>query len=102
MPDSTNISVPAELERKMDEAIGHYPREHRRSAAIPLLHLWQERFGIMSGEAVLWIAGKLGLLPMNILELGSFYAMFRQESAGKKQLYVCSKLRLPIERRLPV
>src|SRR2546430_17003356 len=92
MPDSTNISVPAELERKMDEAIGHYPREHRRSAAIPLLHLWQERFGFISDEAVLWIADKLGLQPINILELVTFYPMFRQESAGKTHIRVCRTL----------
>ena len=52
-------NVPAELERKMDEAIGHYPAEHKRSAALPLLHLWQEHFGFISDEGVNWIAAKL-------------------------------------------
>ena len=59
-PDETT-SVPAELERKMDEAIGHYPAEQKRSAAMPLLHLWQEHFGFISDEGVSWIAAKLGL-----------------------------------------
>ena len=34
----------------MDEAIARYPKEHRRSAAMPLLHLWQEHFGFISDE----------------------------------------------------
>ena len=82
-------NVPAELERRMDEAIGHYPAEHRRSASMPLLHLWQEHFGFISDAGVNWIAAKLGLEPINILELVTFYPMFRQAPAGRKHLRVC-------------
>lgn len=84
--------VPAELERKMDEAIGHYPAEHKRSASMPLLHLWQEHFGFISDEAMTWIAAKLGLEPINILELVTFYPMYRQEPAGRKHIRVCRTL----------
>ena len=90
--DSTNTRVPAELERKMDAAIARYPHEHRRSAAMPLLHLWQEHFGFISDDAVIWIAAKLGLQPINILELVTFYPMFRQEPAGKTHIRVCRTL----------
>ena len=76
----------------MDGAITHYPSEHRRSAAMPLLHLWQEHFGFISDDAVTWIAAKLGLQPINILELVTFYPMFRQKSAGKTHIRVCRTL----------
>ena len=76
----------------MHEAIGHYPDEHRRSAAMPLLHLWQEHFGYISDEGVAWIAAKLGLQPINILELVTFYPMYRQEPAGRTHLRVCRTL----------
>ena len=76
----------------MDDAIAHYPSDHRRSAAMPLLHLWQEHFGFISDEAVLWIAAKLGLQPINILELVTFYPMFRQKPAGKTHIRVCRTL----------
>ncbi len=90
--DSTNTRVPAELERKMDAAIARYPHEHRRSAAMPLLHLWQEHFGFIGDDAVTWIAAKLGLQPINILELVTFYPMFRQEPGGKTHVRVCRTL----------
>src|SRR5215469_216653 len=90
--DSTNTRVPAELERKMDAAIARYPHEHQRSAAMPLLHLWQEHFGFISDDAVIWITTKLGLEPINILELVTFYPMFRQEPAGKTHIRVCRTL----------
>jgi NADH-quinone oxidoreductase subunit F len=76
----------------MDEAIGHYPADHKRSAAMPLLHLWQEHFGFISDEGVQWIAAKLNLQPINILELVTFYPMFRQERAGKTHIRVCRTL----------
>jgi NADH-quinone oxidoreductase subunit F len=76
----------------MDEAIGRYPKEHRRSAAMPLLHLWQEQFGFISDDGVLWIAARLGLQPINILELVTFYPMFRQTPAGKTHIRVCRTL----------
>jgi NADH-quinone oxidoreductase subunit F len=76
----------------MDEAIARYPSDHQRSAAMPLLHLWQEHFGFISDEAVVWIAEKLGLPPINILELVTFYPMFRQEPPGKTHIRVCRTL----------
>jgi NADH-quinone oxidoreductase subunit F len=76
----------------MNEAIRRYPADQRRSGAMPLLHLWQEHFGFISDEGVQWIAAKLALQPINILELVTFYPMFRQERAGKTHIRVCRTL----------
>jgi NADH-quinone oxidoreductase subunit F len=84
--------VPATLERQMDEAISHYPPDQKRSASLPLLHLWQEHFGFISDEAVSWIAARLGLELINILELVTFYPMLRQAPAGRKQIRICRTL----------
>ena len=59
---------------------------------MPLLHLWQEHFGLIDDRAVNWIATKLDLQPINILELVTFYPMFRQERAGKTHIRVCRTL----------
>ena len=59
---------------------------------MPLLHLWQEHFDFISDDAVTWIAAKLGLQPINILELVTFYPMFRQKPAGKTHVRVCRTL----------
>jgi NADH-quinone oxidoreductase subunit F len=88
----TSTGVPADLERRMDAAIARYPHDRQRSAAMPLLHLWQEHFGFISDEAVTWIAEKLRLQPINIFELVSFYPMFREQRAGKTHIRVCRTL----------
>ena len=59
---------------------------------MPLLHLWQQHFGFISDEAVIWIANKLGLQAINIFELVSFYPMFREQRAGKTHIRVCRTL----------
>ena len=64
----------------------------KRSASLPLLHLWQEHFGFVSDEAVTWIAEKLELAPINVLELVTFYPMFRRVAAGKRHVRVCRTL----------
>jgi NADH-quinone oxidoreductase subunit E len=83
--------LPDGFEAKADELITHYPVS-KRSASMPLLHLWQETFGYISPEGIEWIAVKLDLQPINILELVTFYPMFRQHPAGKIQIKVCRTL----------
>ncbi len=90
--DSIVERMSAELEREMDKAIARYPGDRKRSASMPLLHLWQEHFGFISDEGVRWIAAKLGLEPINILELVTFYPMYRQKRAGKKHIRICRTL----------
>jgi NADH-quinone oxidoreductase subunit F len=90
--EPTNKRISAELERKMDDAIARYPSDRKRSAAMPLLHLWQEEFGFISDEGVNWIAARLELQPINILELVTFYPMYRQAPAGKTHIRVCRTL----------
>ena len=81
----------------MHDAIARYPQDRLRSAALPLLHLWQEHFGFVSDEAITWIATKLELAPINVLELVTFYPMFRRVPAGKRHIRVCRTLSCAME-----
>ena len=85
-----SFTVPANLEAEIDELITHYPV--KRSASLMLLHALQEHFGWISQEAVEWTAKKLGLQPINVYELVTFYPMFRQQPVGKYQIKVCRTL----------
>jgi NADH-quinone oxidoreductase subunit E len=86
----TGFDVPADLASEIDELITHYPV--RRSAALMVLHALQEHFGWLSQDAVEWTAIKLGLQPINVYELVTFYPMFRQQPMGKYQIKVCRTL----------
>ena len=85
-----SFAVPANLEAQIDELVTHYPQ--KRSASLMLLHALQEHFGYISRDAVEWTARKLGLQPINVFELVTFYPMFRQEPLGKTHIKVCRTL----------
>lgn len=80
---------PATLSQ-IDEVITHYPV--KRSATLPLLHLIQEEVGYISNEAIEWVAAKLGLQPINVYEVVTFYPMFRQKPIGRRHIKVCRTL----------
>src|ERR1044071_8181996 len=86
----SGFAVPTALEAEIDELITHYPQ--KRSASLMVLHALLEHFGWLSQEAVEWTAKKLGLQPINIYELVTFYPMFRAQPMGKYQIKVCRTL----------
>lgn len=85
-----SFQVPADLEREIDALVARYPQP--RSASLMVLHALQERFGHIAQEAMEWTAARLGLQPINIYELVTFYPMFRQAPAGRYQIKVCRTL----------
>jgi NADH-quinone oxidoreductase subunit F len=86
------MTFPQQLEQRIDEIITHYPPDHKRAAVLWLLHLLQEHFGHLGREQVEWTAAKLGLRPINVWELISFYPMFNSKSRGKFHIKVCRTL----------
>jgi NADH-quinone oxidoreductase subunit E len=84
------FNVPAKLEAEIDELISHYPQ--KRSASLMVLHAIQEHFGCIAPDAVEWTAAKLGLQPINVYELVTFYPMFRQTPLGKFHFKICRTL----------
>ncbi len=85
------MQIPPQLLAQADEAISHYPVS-KRSAALPLLHLFQEHYGYLSEEAIRWIAAKLELETIKIDQLVSFYPMFRRKPVGRFHIRICRTL----------
>jgi len=84
------VNLKPETERVIEEVIPRYPS--KRSAALPLLHLVQEDQGYIAPEAIEWIAEKLGVAPISIYELVTFYPMFRTKPIGRRHIRVCRTL----------
>jgi NADH-quinone oxidoreductase subunit E len=85
------FAISADLEAEADERISHYPA-NKRSATLPLLHIVQHRFGFISAPAIDWVAAKLDLEPIKVLEVVTFYPGFRQSAPGKFHIRVCRTL----------
>jgi NADH-quinone oxidoreductase subunit E len=85
-----SFQITKEIEAEVDELITHYPV--KRAASLMVLHAIQEKYGWISQEAVEWTAKKLGLQPINVYEIVTFYPMLRQEPQGKYQIKICRTL----------
>jgi NADH-quinone oxidoreductase subunit E len=83
--------VTPELEAEADERIAHYAAS-KRSATLPLLHIVQHHFGFISAPAIEWVAAKLDLELIKVLEVVTFYPGFRQSAPGKFHIRVCRTL----------
>ena len=86
-----NGEITPALEKQADDLVARYPVS-QRSAVLPLLHLWQETFGYIGPRGVAWIAQKLSLQEIQVLELVTFYPWFRQRPYGKFHFRVCRTL----------
>jgi NADH-quinone oxidoreductase subunit E len=84
------MNLKPETLAKIDEVITHYPT--KRSATLPLLHLIQEDVGHLPPDTSEWVAAKLELQPINVLEVITFYPMFRQKPIGRRHIKVCRTL----------
>lgn len=85
------FAVTTALELEADERISHYP-ESKRSATLPLLHIVQHHFGYISAAAIDWVAAKLEIEQIKVLEVVTFYPGFRQTAPGKFHIRVCRTL----------
>jgi NADH-quinone oxidoreductase subunit E len=80
---------PDTLER-IEKTIPRYPV--KRSAVMPLLHFIQSDQGYISSEAVEWVAEKLEIQPINVLEVVTFFPYYRQQKLGRTHVRVCRTL----------
>jgi NADH-quinone oxidoreductase subunit E len=68
----------------------HYPDERRKSALLPVLHIAQAEFGgWVSPEVQDLVAATLGIKPIEVYEVSSFYTMFNLKPVGKHVLEIC-------------
>jgi len=90
MESSTN-TLPEKLVREFDELVTRYP--DRRAALIPALHRCQEELGgWISPQTMEAMAAYIGLEPVEVWGVVSFYPMFRLKPPGKHVISVCKNI----------
>jgi NADH-quinone oxidoreductase subunit E len=90
IPDPATTEVPAELRKKIEDAMALYPERH--SAAIPALHAAQELHGWCSPEAIEQVACVMQVTPAYLDSVASFYDMLEKQPVGKHSIYVCTNI----------
>ncbi|CAN1137071.1 NADH dehydrogenase [ubiquinone] flavoprotein 2, mitochondrial [Linum perenne] len=75
---------------QVKEIISHYPSNYKQSAVIPLLDLAQQQHGgWLPVSAMNAVAKVIGVAPIRVYEVATFYSMFNRTPVGKYHLLVC-------------
>jgi len=81
--------TPENLERAK-VIVARYPAGRQQSAVIPLLDLGQRQNDNHCSPAVIeYVAQFLGMPPIRVYEVASFYSMFNKQAVGRYLLQVC-------------
>ena len=78
--------------KKIDAAVAKYPSDQKQSAVMAALALAQREKGHLSTEVMDYVAGYLGMAPVAVYEVASFYSMYDMAPVGKHKLCVCTNL----------
>ena len=70
--------------------VAKYPAEQKQSAVIACLTIVQQEQGWVSSAWEKTVAEYLGMPPMAVHEVTSFYNMFNQQPVGRFKLNVCT------------
>jgi NADH-quinone oxidoreductase subunit E len=94
-PQPAHFAFDAESEAEIGRILSRYPEGRQASAVIPLLYLVQRQMGRQTGSA--WVpkaamdavAARLGMPPIRVYEVATFYFMFNTRPIGRFHLQVC-------------
>jgi NADH-quinone oxidoreductase subunit E len=72
--------------------VAKYPADQKQSAVMACLSIVQQELGYVSPESEKLVADYLGMAPMAVHEVTTFYNMYNQRPVGKFKLNVCTNL----------
>jgi NADH-quinone oxidoreductase subunit E len=77
---------------KIERELGKYPPEQKQSAVMSALRIAQEQQGWLSNELMEEVAGVLGIAPVWVYEVATFYNMYNLKPLGRHKLVMCTNL----------
>lgn len=81
-----------EAYQRIDREIAKYPADQKQSAVMAALAIAQREKGWISPEVEADIAAYLGMAPIAVHEVATFYAMYNLQPLGRYKLTVCTNL----------
>jgi len=83
----------AHVREEIDRWVAKFPPDRKRSAIISALHAVQhENQGYLTPPLMDAVAEYLGLPPIQVYEIATFYSMFETKPVGRHHLSVCTNI----------
>jgi NADH-quinone oxidoreductase subunit E len=82
----------AEALRRIDREIAKYPPDQKQSAVMAALAIAQDEKGWLATETMDFVASYLGMPPVAVYEVATFYGMYNRAPVGKYKIAICTNL----------
>lgn len=86
------MTLSPEALARIDKAVAKYPPSEKQSAVMAALTIAQDEKGWLSTETMDFVAQYLGMAPVAVYEVATFYAMYDLKPVGKYKLTICTNL----------
>jgi NADH-quinone oxidoreductase subunit E len=77
---------------RIDREIAKYPADQKQSAVMAALAIAQDEKGWLSSETMDFVARHLGMAPVAVYEVATFYAMYNLKPVGTYKITLCTNL----------
>ena len=77
---------------KIDREVAKYPADQKQSAVMSALAIAQDETGWLSTATMDFVAQYLGMPPVAVYEVATFYTMYHLKPVGRHKLTVCTNL----------
>ena len=81
-----------ELEARFEKLLQSYPPGRQRSAMVPMLLYAQDEIGSVTPELVAEVARRVGVQPLQVEEVYTYYSMLHKKPLGKYHVQVCTNI----------
>ncbi|HXA05056.1 MAG TPA: NAD(P)H-dependent oxidoreductase subunit E, partial [Bryobacteraceae bacterium] len=81
-----------QLEARFDKLLHSYPPGRQRSAMVPMLLYAQDEIGSITQELVEEVARRVGVTPLQVEEVLSYYSMLHRKPLGKYHVQICTNI----------
>ncbi len=91
-PDTCSYTLSDATRARFDREVAKYPADQRQSAVMACLSIVQQEEGWVSAAAEKTVAAYLGMAPIAVAEVTTFYNMYNVKPVGKHKIAVCTNL----------
>jgi NADH-quinone oxidoreductase subunit E len=91
-PRMKPMTFSPQLEAKFAKLLESYPAGRQRAAMIPMLMYAQDEIGSVTDELVDEVAQRVGVTPLQVNEVISYYTMLHRKPLGKYHLQICTNI----------
>ena len=92
MSENTSYTLSEATRARFAREVAKYPADQAQSAVMACLSIVQQEEGWVSAAAEKVVADYLGMPPIAVAEVTTFYNMYNQKPVGRYKLNVCTNL----------